>query len=296
MALGKDITGALLKSAGFIRKSVEMTNCFLQWRRLIFGGGEAQNGKPPESETAPSGLGGHTDMARALMLAGALPELEERYNALGIGRDVLSDSLFHFAACMDDHYSEYGEYGITERSMKWLIYTFTGRLFRLGRLQFMHARFDAEIQEPDDSSRRFPMSGDDILDVHIPAGPPPLAPGPVHESYRAALRFYGRFFPELQITSFHCYSWLLSPVLKKLLPPESNIIKFLTGYYIFETEEDGNRNVFKHLFRVHPDDPADLPDSTSLLKAAKRYIIAGGCIYPGRGVLPVSKNLLMEGY
>jgi hypothetical protein len=68
-------------------------------------------------------------------------------------------------------------------------------------------------------------SGDEIIEVHIPAGEKMDFKKCV-QSYEIAKGFYKKYFPEKPLKAFVCESWLLDPRLQDILPGEANIVKF----------------------------------------------------------------------
>lgn len=68
-------------------------------------------------------------------------------------------------------------------------------------------------------------SGDEIIEVHIPAGEKMDFEKCV-QSYEVAKGFYKEYFSEKYLKAFVCESWLLDPRLQDILPEESNIVKF----------------------------------------------------------------------
>jgi hypothetical protein len=123
--------------------------------------------------------------------------------------------------------------------------------------------------------------GDTILNVHIPEGSKMS-----HElclaSYAQAARFFTDYFPETDFAAFFCTSWLLSPQWRKLLPAESNIVKFQRDYHLFPILSDD----FQTMERVFGKKPADLstaPRDTQLQRVLLDYILAGNHIHNGAG-------------
>ncbi len=76
--------------------------------------------------------------------------------------------------------------------------------------------------------------GDSMIEIHIP----PASSGgrmaweECAASYREALDFFPIHYPELNFSAFTCWSWLLDPSLSKILPPESNIVKFQSPFHL----------------------------------------------------------------
>ena len=73
----------------------------------------------------------------------------------------------------------------------------------------------------------------------------------------------------------YCDSWMLVPVLQKLLPPSANILKFQNRFEILRVEEE-SRAV---LDWICPDPTVpyeQLPEDTTLQRNIKKYLLSGG--------------------
>lgn len=147
----------------------------------------------------------------------------------------------------------------------WLSLPLQMKIFRLGRLQF----------EPDKEKK--------ILHIHIPEGEP-LDDQACGESFMKADQFFG---PEYSM--FDCESWLLSPKLRKLLKPQSNILKFQNRFevqkivYLFRQAEE-------RVFGEIREDKENYPEDTSLQRALKNMVLSGEDIGMGYGVIYRNKQ------
>ena len=82
-----------------------------------------------------------------------------------------------------------------------------------------------------------------------------------------------------------CCSWLLAPALAELLPEDSGIRRFAGDYRLCGVMEN-DQEFYRWLFQCEPPLPAeDLPERTSLQRAAKAHLAAGGKIGAASGVL-----------
>ena len=143
----------------------------------------------------------------------------------------------------------------------------SARLFRLGTLEF-------ELTED---------RGQKAVHVHIPSDAD-LSPQARHRSYDTARDFIARLFPAYEGVPFLCTSWLLSPALKECLPESSRILSFQSEYKVTEVFPDHDQ--FLTWVYKRPDIPlADLPESTTLQRNLKKYLLAGGRIGEAAGVL-----------
>lgn len=72
-----------------------------------------------------------------------MPNLIERYNKLNISLDIMVDSIKDLVLWVRNFKYRYGYFGI--KTYPWLWYSFTGRLFRLGRLEFIPNFFGGNV-------------------------------------------------------------------------------------------------------------------------------------------------------
>lgn len=82
--------------------------------------------------------------------------------------------------------------------------------------------------------------GDPVLSFHIP-DEGRLDHEECDTSFREAMTFFPRFFPERPVRAFYCFSWLLDTQLEDWLPSTSNLVRFLQEFYLFpgDLSEDG---------------------------------------------------------
>lgn len=144
-----------------------------------------------------------------------------------------------------------------------------GRLFRLGTLEFEY------------------LPEGPALGVHIPSDAV-LSREELDRSYDWAERFFAReglVFRQGPPGEARCSSWLLAPVLETLLPEDSGIRRF-AGDYVRRAAEEDDQEFYRWLFQCEtPLPPEDLPERTSLQRAAKAHLAAGGKIGAASGVL-----------
>lgn len=69
----------------------------------------------------------------------------------------------------------------------------------------------------------FLRAGSPTIEIHIPSNIP-YTPENIKSAFKMALEFYKDFYPEHKTKAIACYSWILSPQLRKVLPEGSNIL------------------------------------------------------------------------
>ena len=137
-------------------------------------------------------------------------------------------------------------------------------------------------REGEKTARHLPLSGDVRLRI-AEAGKP------VHLFLQA--RAFYREHPVLCLNqgrapqAILCESWLLSPALLPLLGPQSGIRRFAQDYRLCDAESE-SRSCWHFLFMVSGDTPPEaMPERTSLQRAVKAHLMAGGGIGCGLGLL-----------
>ncbi|MDB5057084.1 MAG: hypothetical protein JWO59_556 [Chloroflexi bacterium] len=116
--------------------------------------------------------------------------------------------------------------------------------------------------------------GDPVLHVHIPSGTP-LDMEACRRSLDEAFRFFTGCFPQRPFTAFACDSWLLDAQLEALLPPSSNLVRFLRQMYLVPVVSD-RVHMLNWVFGGIPQDLAQAPRDTALRRALLDHMLRGG--------------------
>lgn len=206
----------------------------------------------------------------ALKLYLALAEkTREGYLARGIPEDVFWDSMEDFSLWSEDYRRKTGRAGVDQ--WQWLSLVTGMQVIRLGRLQFQ------PISLPEEGlleGHHIP-AGTQVLAVHVPAGPP-LAPEAVRQSLCQAPAFFRTYFGA-EYRYYRCQSWLLSPVLQKMLPESSGILQFQRWFQVSKTLP--SQQAVERVFG----DPGRCREST-LQRAMAQHLKAGGAVPEGIGL------------
>lgn len=177
---------------------------------------------------------------------------------------------------------DYGYDGISFRLMAWGIHYIQCALVRLGRLIYQYApnKYPEYKQE----------LGEDvcIIDLHIPGSNNGLQDSEVTASFQLAKERLVEYFPEARgkTIAIAVSTWLLSPQLRQILKPESNIIKFQNHFHVTKLYE-GTQSFLINIF--HITDPVGcvdltaLPEDTHLRAAVKKILQEGGTFQNGKG-------------
>ncbi|MHB9025259.1 MAG: acyltransferase domain-containing protein [Armatimonadota bacterium] len=125
--------------------------------------------------------------------------------------------------------------------------------------------------------------GDPVLHVHIPAGSK-MDGAACLDSYRRALDFFPRYFPEFAFRAFACSSWLLDSQFAQLLPATSNIVQFVKSYYTYPVKS-GDEGAFDRVFGGRPADLAAAPRDTALRRAILDFTQTGNRLRGATGFI-----------
>ena len=190
------------------------------------------------------------------------------YARLGIAEDtgIYIESLKAFTRFVQEHEVTYGHYGFDRHF--WIYRQLAARLFRLGALEFELYHFPADIAPAGPIAPGAP-----VLSVHIPSDAV-MTRDALDASYRMAKAFFAEHFPDFHYVCAYCSTWLLSPVLRTLLQPDSRILLFQEDYEITQVDLTVNGGL-KWVFKRHYEDFALLPEDTSLMRGMKRVLLSG---------------------
>ncbi len=225
-------------------------------------------GLEPDAVPVPDADDGALELARQMMIAAKNRESGPWAN---LPEDVFLPTLAAFTRFVNEHHRATGRYGFDRAG--WTTRQIEARLFRLGTLEY-------ELVCDEDGAPR--------VDLHIPSDAD-LRPGPLNASVAEARRFLAQYFPAWAEARMECDSWLLSPVLKALLPEGANIPRFQTAFDLAQTDAD-DRQYVKWVFALSEaqgDDYAldDLPEDTSLRRGVKALMQKGRHVGSARGTL-----------
>ncbi|MBE6655253.1 MAG: hypothetical protein E7609_00075 [Ruminococcaceae bacterium] len=187
-------------------------------------------------------------------------ETARRCSSRDIPEDILLDTLSDIVIWTDIWSEIKGELYLGE--IAWLANHLSGRLFKLGRLQFA-------IPDPSLLEER------GTVQVHIPAVGK-LDISACLASIDEAKSFFARYFPEYEYDRFTCDSWLLDETLKKYLPPESNIVRF--GDLFTRVKSEDADSLLQYIFRwdTKRETLPSFPATSSLAARIKKAILEEG--------------------
>jgi len=223
-----------------------------------------------------SGIPAGTVMA--ITLLSSIEGLKQLYQQKGIAEDLMWDTLIDVTCKLQESYDLDGIWG-TE-SVAWYQRLFSGRIIKLGRLEFEPIRYKW------DTPYQGIHKGDPVLNIHIPStGSMPM--DQVMDSFKRAYAFFRKDFPG-NVIPFVGASWLLyPPICEDVLKKGSNLEQFYRLFTIVEQYVDPENKNFWRIFNMHyaPDVLDKAPADTSLRKHILEFMKAGNDMGVGRGVL-----------
>lgn len=201
----------------------------------------------------------------------ALHEYEER----GIGHDIFLATMAFMARFSKDAFARRGRAEWTWGW--WFPRQLALKEFRLGALEYEMTEGAAFGGKPSGGNKR-------RIFLHIPADAD-LSDGAVDASLAEARAFFCKYFPAFADAEYVCESWMLSPALGEILPETSRVRRFSERFSVVFWEEDSP--AFRDwIFPSAVTAPVkELPEETSLQRAVKRHLLAGGKIGWAEGVL-----------
>ena len=193
------------------------------------------------------------------------------------GEIVMNSTLAPFINSIKE--TDNGWFFDVTRLYSWSQLYMDAKLLRVGVLNF-----ELRDRVKEDCGGR--LSPDDaVINVHIPAGVR-LTPENCEYAYGECARIVKKTFPDFKYKAFVCFSWMMDKQLKNMLGPDSNILRFQSRFTTFFRDKptDGVLTfVFGYPAGVKPD-YSELAEDTSLRRAIKAHLLAGGSIYADGGI------------
>ncbi|TJY39834.1 hypothetical protein E5161_18010 [Cohnella pontilimi] len=146
LRLPPDIYGAYETAMRLMRENGKLAEWAVESRGKLFRSWETDELTDdlwPEYEALEHLLGEQTGMFYAVVLISGLPDTIDDYRTKGLPPGILTDTMEDVTVWIRDYRRRYGKWGF--ENFDWLKLHFTGRLFRLGRLQFVHDPFGYKI-------------------------------------------------------------------------------------------------------------------------------------------------------
>lgn len=224
-----------------------------------------------------------------------LKKTYDKYRKMGLSESVFFDTMSDIVVWCDDYRAHHNdEVGITE--INWLHLHIDCEIFRFGRLQYQIGKFYfAKSFETQDHTIRF---GEKCYFIHIPRGAK-LDSVSCKKSITLAVDSLSDIFKDIPTDFMVCHSWLLSTKNANFIPPTSNIAKFAAMFKLVGESEDASGHL-RFVFGIEDSNKLMLKNKkkfgyyynltnfdakTSLQSAVKEYIMNGGELTSGKGVI-----------
>lgn len=192
--------------------------------------------------------------------------------------DTIKDLKYKFYECVECK----GYYGTFVPH--WFEGFYRLERFSLGRFQYEHTDTDREIITPNGTKIK---KGTKVLFLHIPSSGESLTDEVRFASYKKAYDFYkDTSFVKNGRIIFVCHSWLLYKEHYKFLPENSNILRFMNDFYIYDQYISDNKEDLWRIFGKLDKLPYnELPEDTSLKKAYKNWLVEKNETGGGAGII-----------
>ncbi len=211
---------------------------------------------------------------RLVILCCCVPVIREKYVDLGTPEHILLETLSDIPLRARLYHEKTGRTGLSKDDAIWFRHLYFTEIFQFGSLQFQpfsmlyldeegcgeaYMRYDGWCKDA------LPQ-GAPVVNIHIPAGAN-LSPELVEESLSLAVDFFGKYLPEHPAKYFVCYSWLLYPGLRELLPENSRICSFADRFRIIGYAQDPMESIHR-IYGRRWKRRADFPQDTALQRNA----------------------------
>lgn len=153
-----------------------------------------------------------------------------------------------------------------KHSFGWHCTILSADVIQLGRLQFQ------KINSVFDFPGLGIKEGDMLMNIHIPAIGP-LDIDACLQSLRQAEELFVPKFGEFK--AFYCCSWLLNPVYRRYLSPDSNIIRFQNLGTVIPINNSLDRDAVNRVFLNYHEDPFTATPRSTLQRALQQMMQRG---------------------
>jgi hypothetical protein len=222
---------------------------------------------------------------RLIIVIYKLIEVRKKYKNLSIPDTIFQNTISDVFLRAQIYGKKTNKIGLDIKSVSWFRHIFNLVIFKIGTIQFQlfHMIYldeeflgESYMMFPGEWKLQLPPDVP-VINVHIQKGAD-LTPEAISNSFIMAAEFFRQYFPEHDYKAFICYSWLLYPGLKELLPKDSRIVQFADRFTIISSvqdNEDAIRAIYGHRYRAK----TDYPQETSLQQKAfnNRNLLGFGC-------------------
>lgn len=202
--------------------------------------------------------------------------LEKEYAKKGIDEKILLDTLSDIVYWTNLYSDIKNELYLGE--LNWLIRHVTMKVFKIGRLQYFMTPARQDIKSAGIKK------GDNVIEVHIPAGES-LNIDECKDSLNKAKEFFAKYFADYEYDYFVCNSWMLDENLKTMLDADSNILKFADLFEV--VDQTPSNSILKYTFKLNTNERTvkDAAPATAFAQKVKDAFLSGKQFNKGVGLI-----------
>lgn len=202
-----------------------------------------------------------------------LEEFADDMEKRGINKEIIIKSLAPVCGCIKRNEGLAGEMG-TSAFFSWIYKYGKGELFRINDFEYETSKHE----------------GKDIINIHIPAKTK-LDVCENLKSFKGALEFFDKFYPEFKMIGLKCESWLLSRQIEEVMEGPTNISRFGDMFDHYDIGDEWGDAVFRFVYNFAAPYPPveDVPENTTLQKKLKAYMLLGKRVYAMGGTISRQK-------
>ncbi len=190
----------------------------------------------------------------------------------GISKEIIIKSLSEICGFIKANEEVIGRMG-TSSYFHWLSVHGQGKLFRINEFMYELAMHNEK----------------NAVGIHIP----PKTRLNVYEnlkSFREAMEFFDKYYPELEMTGLICESWLLSREIEEVMGGSTNITRFGDMFDRYDVGDTKGESVFWRVYNIAGVPPIEtLPENTTMQKRMKEYMLSGKRVYACGGFISREK-------
>lgn len=218
-----------------------------------------------------------SDLVRLAVMLECTRKLKDTYKTLNIDDQIFFDTLDDIRIWCENNNNA----GL--KNYNWIKNHISCQLFKIGRLQYQLFTCKSKMLK----YNLLPFNyGEKVIYVHIPQGER-LIYGDCVESLKMAKGFFEKYFPDYNYRFFFCESWLLYDENYQFMLPSCNILQFSSLFdVVYSSANDAQ--AIERIFGKRCFNKKKYPENTTLQKNAKSYILNGGKLGVGIGVIDKS--------
>ncbi len=235
----------------------------------------------PKIEKLAEEYGIHPYTLEMVFLVVCSELLYKRYKKKGISEEIYWNGIDDFRCKLLECIECEGVHGTFVAD--WNDGFFAMNRFALGRFQFEYDTFGDSFTT---SAGVKIKKGQRCINFHIPSSGIPLTDDVRFDAYKRAYEFFSDVRTKQGYLILRCSSWLLFPKHREFLPENSNILRFMDDFEIYDYEEKDGFHDDWRIWGHYSDVPLEeRPADTGLRAAYKKWMMAGNKTGYGRGVI-----------